>query len=234
MSNWSSHRFYNIAKNTFRDNQLKILDLLDGRSADRLLDIGCSDGSFTIECGRRVNSRKIYGVEISELEVAKAKEKGVDVFLGDASNSFPFADKYFDVIIANQVLEHIYNVDNMLREVRRCLKQNGIFVLSVPNLCSIMQRLLILWGNQPTVLNVSSEIQVGNFLSGVGLGANDQHIHAFAPPALKGLVKYYGFRIVKTAGVGFYPFGTRLSAILSKLDKNCSVYQIIVAAKGDI
>lgn len=43
-----------------------------------------------------------------------------------------FADKTFDYIIANHVLEHIEDVDSALNEVKRCLKDSGKFLFSFP------------------------------------------------------------------------------------------------------
>jgi 2-polyprenyl-3-methyl-5-hydroxy-6-metoxy-1,4-benzoquinol methylase len=225
--NWKNHKFFHLVQSGHRDNQLNILKLLKGIRANNLLDIGCSDGSFTIECAMTIGAKKLYGIEIAEEEAKKARSKGIEVFVRDASDVFPFPDEYFEVIVSNQVLEHVRDVDSVLRESKRSLRRNGVFILSTPNLCSLLQRLLVLWGQQPTTLHVS-DIQVGNFLSGVYSGG---HIHAFSPSALRDLARYHGFKIEKFVGVGFYPFGTRLAGILSRINRNYSVYLTLVAKK---
>jgi 2-polyprenyl-3-methyl-5-hydroxy-6-metoxy-1,4-benzoquinol methylase len=207
--NWKNHKFFHLVQSGHRDNQLNILKLLKGIRANNLLDIGCSDGSFTIECAMTIGAKKLYGIEIAEEEAKKARSKGIEV------------------IVSNQVLEHVRDVDSVLRESKRSLRRNGVFILSTPNLCSLLQRLLVLWGQQPTTLHVS-DIQVGNFLSGVYSGG---HIHAFSPSALRDLARYHGFKIEKFVGVGFYPFGTRLAGILSRINRNYSVYLTLVAKK---
>ena len=112
-------------------------------------------------------------------------------------------------------MEHVLNTDNMLKECYRVLNSGGAMVLSVPNLCSLLNRAMILLGKQPTTLHVS-EIQVGNFLKGVETFG---HIHAFAPPALKDLVEYHGFKLEKMVGSGYYPLPTRIARLFSRLDK---------------
>lgn len=46
MDEWSSSRFFNMAKEYYLDNREKILDLLEENEKGRLLDIGCDDGKF--------------------------------------------------------------------------------------------------------------------------------------------------------------------------------------------
>ena len=225
--NWEEHGLFHLADSTYKENQLKILKLLRGIRSGNLLDIGCGNGSFTIECARVIGAKELCGIEIAEEKAKEAKSKGIEVLVRDASANFPFDDEYFEVIVANQVLEHVIDIDNMLRESKRVLKRDGVLVLSTPNLCSLLQRLLVFVGRQPTTLHVS-EIQVGNFLKGVKASG---HVHAFSPPALSDLVQYHGFKIERFVGVGFYPFGAGLARVLAKLSRNTSVYLIVKARK---
>jgi SAM-dependent methyltransferase len=54
----------------------------------------------------------------------------IDVFYD--GNAFPFEDSSFDSIISNQVLEHVFNPDKHLSEIRRVLKTGGKILISVP------------------------------------------------------------------------------------------------------
>ena len=53
--------------------------------------------------------------------------------LGDIA-SLPFADASFDLVTSNMVMEHVVDPDRVLREVRRVLAPNGVFVFHTPNL----------------------------------------------------------------------------------------------------
>jgi 2-polyprenyl-3-methyl-5-hydroxy-6-metoxy-1,4-benzoquinol methylase len=206
---------YTLSANEYIENQQKFLGLLRGIKGGMLLDIGCGDGAFTIECAKTIGAQTICGIEIDQNDAEEAKAKGMNVFITDASQTFPFKNECFDVITANQVLEHVLNTDNMLKECYRVLNNDGVMILSAPNLCSLLNRVMILLGKQPTTLHVS-EIQVGNFLKGVETFG---HIHAFAPPALKDLVEYHGFKVEKMVGSGYYPFLPKIARLLSQLDK---------------
>jgi ubiquinone/menaquinone biosynthesis C-methylase UbiE len=225
---WHHSKFYGLASQEYRATQKKLLQLLDGVNGTRFLDVGCGGGQFTMECARLIQASDVYGLEINEQAAQEAQKKGVKVVVGDASLGFPFATEYFDVIMANQILEHVLNTDNMLSECHRVLRSNGTMLLAVPNLCSLLQRVLVLFGHQPTVVHIS-EIQVGNFLKGVE--TYSAHLHAFAPPALEDLLRYHHFRIEKVCGSGFYPLPLMLSELASRLFPRMAVYLIVKARK---
>ena len=62
----------------------------------------------------------------------------------------PVKDNSFDVVTAGEVLEHLINPYKTAREVYRILKPNGIFVLSVPNISSLVNRIKGLFGRLPS------------------------------------------------------------------------------------
>jgi ubiquinone/menaquinone biosynthesis C-methylase UbiE len=227
---WQNNKYYDLGIQEYMATQKKLLSLLDGVNGARLLDIGCGEGQFTIECANLIHADEVYGIEIRKNIAKEAKRKGIKVIIGDASQTFPFATEYFDVIMANQILEHVLDTDNMLNECHRILKVNGVMLLAIPNLCSLLQRILVLFGQQPTTLHVS-EIQVGNFLKGVG--TYSEHIHAFAPPALKDLLEYHNFSIDKICGSGFYPLPLTLSIFASRLFPKMAVYLIAKVKKDN-
>ena len=230
MKKWQNNRFFQLACDAHRENHLIILELLNDIKGERLLDIGCGNGNFTLQCGQQTSAEELYGIEIKETVAKEAEAKGIKVFIQDAGSKYDFPEEYFNVITANQVLEHVLDADNMLRECHRTLKSTGTMILSVPNLCSLMGKLLILLGRQSTTLHVS-EIQVGNFLRGTETSG---HIHAFAPVAVKDLVEYHGFKIEKMIGVGYYPFRpSKVSRFLSILDKRHAVYLTMELTKSE-
>jgi 2-polyprenyl-3-methyl-5-hydroxy-6-metoxy-1,4-benzoquinol methylase len=208
--------------------QNRIITLLKGHKAHRYLDIGCNAGEFTRQCANILEAQEIHGIELDPEIAVKAEKNGVRVLVADAGEKYPYPDHYFDVITANQLLEHVADTDNVLRECHRLLTEDGLLILGTPNLCSLLQRVLILSGNQPTTLHVS-EVQVGNFIRGTTTG--NEHIHAFSPGALEDLIKYHGFRIEKKLGCGFYPLMPPASAWAARLFPRLAVFYIISARK---
>lgn len=55
----------------------------------------------------------------------------------------PFADESVDIFMANQVLEHCKEIFWIFSEVSRCLKPGGCFIIGVPNLAALHNRLLL-------------------------------------------------------------------------------------------
>ena len=64
----------------------------------------------------------------------------------------PFEDESIDVVMTNQVLEHVKEIFWILHQASRVLRVGGSMVIGVPNLASFHNRLLLLFGKQPTVI----------------------------------------------------------------------------------
>lgn len=99
-----------------------------------LLDVGCAAG-FSLKVAKE-KGWKVNGVEISEFAAKYAKERfGIDVFRGSLEEA-NYPNNYFDVITAYSTLEHIENPLGFLREVNRILKQDGLSVITIPDIGS--------------------------------------------------------------------------------------------------
>lgn len=206
---------------------MRILSLFEENHVSaKILDVGCGNGAFSAKVGKRVSSNELYGIDINASAVKDAKRYGINVVIADA-HCLPFKEEIFDIIVSNQVVEHLLNVDMSIREVQRTLKGSGQFIVSTPNLCSFHNRVLVILGKQPTCLHVG-EVQVGNPLRGV---RTHGHIHAFSPAALNDLLMYHHFTIEKRMGSGMYPFPHILQRILSKIFPSLAVHLIYKTRK---
>ena len=113
---------------------LKLVDVQDGWT---MLDVGCG-GGFTIRrLLKRSKDAKVYGIDISEESVAKAKkvnaevlDKQVFVTQGSAEK-LPYEDGKFNLITAVETVYFWPNLPNCLQEVRRVLKSGGKFAIMV-------------------------------------------------------------------------------------------------------
>jgi len=111
----------------------KALRAADLSQGERLLDIGAKWGGLG-ECARSSGLKIDYiGLELSEGNVRKAAELGLDVRLADASELLPIDDHQYDCVVCLELLEHLPAPIGLLGEVRRVLKPEGRVVLSVPN-----------------------------------------------------------------------------------------------------
>lgn len=116
-------RFNRIANSKTFKNILNRFDL-DNKS---VLDIGCSYGEFLCHFGE-----KSVGLTISNDEVEYGKLKGLDIRYSNIEDWDIELDQKFDVIFANNILEHLYSPHRFLIEIKKFLKSDGILVLGVP------------------------------------------------------------------------------------------------------
>jgi 2-polyprenyl-3-methyl-5-hydroxy-6-metoxy-1,4-benzoquinol methylase len=102
-------------------------------SGERLLDIGSKWGGLGA-CARSLGLNVDYtGLDLSEANVRKAAELGLDVRMADASGRLPIDDGQYDCVMCLELLEHLPSAVGLLGEIRRVLKPDGRVVLSVPN-----------------------------------------------------------------------------------------------------
>jgi SAM-dependent methyltransferase len=101
----------------------------------RVLDVGSGPGTITIDLARRVRPGVVIGVDTAEDIVAKAaglaaseRVDNVEFRVADAYG-LPFADDWFDIVHAHQVLQHLARPVDALREFRRVLKPGGLLAV---------------------------------------------------------------------------------------------------------
>jgi 2-polyprenyl-3-methyl-5-hydroxy-6-metoxy-1,4-benzoquinol methylase len=100
--------------------------------AGKFLDVGCATGFF-LNGIRQNTDWAVYGVDFGSPAVRFAREElGLNVREGSLTSVGYEAD-YFDFVHVNNVLEHVLDPLDMLKECRRILKADGTFYLSVPN-----------------------------------------------------------------------------------------------------
>lgn len=119
--------FWFIAKRAFLSRALRFLGK-DKKIAD-VLDIGCGSGAVMEFLKRRGHA--VCGVDISPIALAFCKQKNLAVKEGSADN-LPFANASFDVVCALDVIEHIPQEKNVLQEIERVLRPDGIGIITVP------------------------------------------------------------------------------------------------------
>jgi ubiquinone/menaquinone biosynthesis C-methylase UbiE len=118
-------------------------NLLDLRTGERLLDLGCGEGRHAISAYLLADVN-VIGVDLSSKDLNTAQQRLAD-FRGDDNETtksctfvrasgltLPFVDNSFDKVICSEVLEHIPDYPAMLAEIRRVLKPGGVFAASVP------------------------------------------------------------------------------------------------------
>ena len=117
---------YHFIKSIALKNKLNLVNSLQPAKGS-ILDIGAGTGDFLSVV--KENGWNTIGVEPSEKAKAIAKNKGV-AFVDQTSE---LENNSFDIITMWHVLEHVPNLDNQLKELKRLLKPNGNLIIAVPN-----------------------------------------------------------------------------------------------------
>lgn len=87
-----------------------------------LLEVGCGTGLILERLARSCRSAK--GVDLSEGMLDKARERGLDVKLGSATD-LPYDDASFDVVCSFKVLAHVPEITKALQEMVRVTRPGG-------------------------------------------------------------------------------------------------------------
>lgn len=113
------------------------LGYVNFRDGMKMLDIGCGGGATLKRLLRRSSDSKVYGIDISEESVAKARKvnskllsKQVFIQTGSAEE-LPWNDNTFDIVTAVETVYFWPNIVKCFTEVRRILKTDGQFVVIV-------------------------------------------------------------------------------------------------------
>ena len=113
---------HEIGESIDKENRRVILNLVEGTHSSKILDLGCGSGELTKEIGKRVGSNELYGVEIVEKYAQLAESNGIKVYRADLNKPFPIESESFDLVCANQVIEHLHQTDLFIKEIYRILK----------------------------------------------------------------------------------------------------------------
>lgn len=96
-----------------------------------VLDVGIGDGHFS---ATTLPGQIEAGIDPSYRSLREAKSfSAANSLICANGDSLPFAGECFNTVISNSVLEHILDVDSVLKEINRLLKPGGLFVICVPN-----------------------------------------------------------------------------------------------------
>ena len=113
-----------------QERRLNLIRRFVPLEGQRILDVGCGVGTYMRRLGEF--SSKVFGVEVDEEKAATASAGLPNVFLA-AAEGLPFAPNSFDVILLNEVIEHVVDDAETVREAVRCTRPGGHVVIFAPN-----------------------------------------------------------------------------------------------------
>ena len=200
----------------------------------KLLDLGCDDGVWTRRLADAVGAGEIHGVEVVAGQAKKAEANGVRVYAIDLNRPLTgISSDSFDLVHANQVIEHVSNVDLFVSEVFRVLKKGGHAVISTENGSSWHNVFAAAMGWQIfSLTNVSGlKAGLGNPFAiqrgGTPFTGTWTHKTIFNYRGLIEMFETHGFSKVTVAGAGYFP----LPALLGRIDPRHSAFITVFAEK---
>jgi SAM-dependent methyltransferase len=173
------------------------LHILDGdsRKCLNILLLGCGTGS---DCWHLASDHHVSGIDISESGIAIAQAHGIDAILTSVTEPFPYPDSSYDIVVAKDILEHVFDPLSVMKEAKRVLRSDGHLVVLIPNQFSLHFRMRYLFGRNliwKTFLHDQTEtFEEWNYI----------HIRFFTWKGVQRFLKAAGFQITKR----YFDFGT--------------------------
>lgn len=112
-----------------------------------VLDVGCSTGYF-IRAVREQLGGRVDGVEIDPTAAEEAAKYAREIYIGSIEDPDLFNQLHaaYDVVLLLDVLEHMREPWEVLKNVRRLLLENGCVIASIPNIANWRMRWSLFWG----------------------------------------------------------------------------------------
>lgn len=151
----------------------KTLELLKFEKISRMLDVACGNGFLLSLFPNSIEKFGIDNIEQGKTVFSYIKH--------DVGQGLPYENDFFDVVMAEEIIEHLFDTDFFLEECKRVLRGEGILILTTPNLCYYKNVRQILRGNQFWHVDYNSH--------------HFGHIRAYSPSALRKQLEKHGFQI---------------------------------------
>ena len=186
------------------------------KKSDLVSDLGCHNGQHTLKTAK--SCQRITGLDkdLDQLKIAKAS--AVDNNISNAifkqhnlEKKLPLKSNSFDKVLCLDVLEHIVNRKQLLKEIKRVLKPNGLAFIAIPNTATSWKKL------QKKV--------------GLNYYADPDHKIEYSEKQVKKILTQSGFQITSfepvvydTPWVGFFDllggFSLKVYATIAKIKKH--------------
>ena len=215
-------RYYSIRKAVYYE-----LKRLNTKEPIKILDVGCADGWLLYQLKAEFSQKyklEFFGIDISSLDIDFANQRKEYFahqdcyFLFMDARELGFGSQEFDIVISSELIEHIPEPQEVLKQIYRVLKKSGLSILTTPHKGSgIFARFLRLIKRKN---NAKEEKHICNFIadneipkirlsSEQGItGAGYGHISVKSENEWQVIFKNIGFRLVSVEGTSGLLFGS--------------------------
>jgi 2-polyprenyl-3-methyl-5-hydroxy-6-metoxy-1,4-benzoquinol methylase len=170
-----------------RDEMLRFMP----DDAATVLEIGCGEGNFGCRLKER-GAREVWGVELVESVGQRAQRVLDRVLIGDIADlTDQLPADYFDLVVCNDVLEHMVDPFTVLARLKGKISRRGVVVSSIPNI-----------RYYPTFHEVLVHGQWEYVESGV---LDRTHLRFFTKKSIRNMYERLGYEILLHEGINPMP-----------------------------
>lgn len=152
------------------------------RGNNRFLDVGCGAG-ILLDIAKELDWN-VTGVEVSKPAAEHLRKRGLNVVEG-MLEEVNFPDDYFDAITCTEVIEHVPNPKEVLKEIARILNPKGVLWMTTPHSNGLAGKML---GSKWSIV------------------APPEHLNLFSIKSLRMCLEEAGFKNFRFVSNGFNPF----------------------------
>lgn len=221
--------------------------LATGQPVHVMVDVGCGDGEMTQRWWRAARAERCIGLDFLEVDMAVARERGIETRKTDLSEPWPVADGECELVVSSQNLEHMHRTMFYASEMYRILQPGGRAVVLTENLASWANIGALLFGWQPFSSTLVDGVSLGspwiwhadipkeeshlgdakaNGVVGV-LG----HVRVLAYRGLKEVMEKSGFEVTRYVGAGYAPLWGWPSRLMCRVDPRHGHFLVLEARK---
>jgi 2-polyprenyl-3-methyl-5-hydroxy-6-metoxy-1,4-benzoquinol methylase len=160
-------------------------------AAAKVLDVGCGQGHITARIKHAHPDAEVLALDhsVAAIEYATDHFPGIDFAVGDAFDC-PYQHNYFDVVVCNNVWEHVPAPLHLLTEIKRVTRPGGFAIISTPSRYRLANLIRVLLGKQVDFASKHhvTEYSVGQVLEHLEYGGFDA-VSVSSQPVVKTSLK---------------------------------------------
>ena len=122
-NDWNATK-YNKHADYVSNLAMPVIDLLNPKENEKILDLGCGEGTLAVEI-KKFNTN-VIALDLSEDMVLKAREKGIEAYVMSATD-LAFKND-FDAVFSNAVLHWVKDSNTAINKIYAALKDKGRFI----------------------------------------------------------------------------------------------------------
>lgn len=180
----------NVGDMSLKRRAKMIIEELNPKLGEKIIDLGCGTGYYLFLLSNLYTNLDLYGFDNDQKAMQEAEEilssKNIKFVTGDL-HKMPFEENSFNKVVMSEVLEHVENDQQVLKETFRILKPGGLLVVSIPS-----KNFPFLWDPFNWILQHLFGMHINRgFWSGIWSG----HLRLYDLKDLKKKFEMVGFKI---------------------------------------